>query len=182
MNTYLLDANIFIDAKNKFYGMDFCPGFWNWLIAREKHGLVISIRAVYDELAHTPDADEEEEDELSKWVKGSGKALFRPHDQEAVNQLQTVTTWATTCSRKYEQVALSTFFGCADLHIVAYALAHQCTVVTHEVASESVKKLKVPDACKGLGIKCIQSHEMLRAEGVKFVMQLTELDREDMPK
>ncbi len=25
---YLLDANVFIQAKNLHYGFDFCPGFW----------------------------------------------------------------------------------------------------------------------------------------------------------
>ena len=29
---YLLDANVFIQAKNLHYGMDFCPAFWDWLI------------------------------------------------------------------------------------------------------------------------------------------------------
>lgn len=29
---YLLDANVFIEAKNRYYGFDFCPAFWNWLI------------------------------------------------------------------------------------------------------------------------------------------------------
>lgn len=28
---YLLDANIFIQAKNLQYGFDFCPAFWDWL-------------------------------------------------------------------------------------------------------------------------------------------------------
>ena len=29
---YLLDANVFIQAKNLHYGLDFCPAFWDWLI------------------------------------------------------------------------------------------------------------------------------------------------------
>ena len=28
---YLLDANVFIQAKNLQYGFDFCPAFWDWL-------------------------------------------------------------------------------------------------------------------------------------------------------
>lgn len=31
---YLLDANVFIQAKRLHYGMDFCPAFWDWLIAK----------------------------------------------------------------------------------------------------------------------------------------------------
>ncbi len=28
---YLLDTNVFIQAKNLHYGFDFCPAFWDWL-------------------------------------------------------------------------------------------------------------------------------------------------------
>lgn len=31
MTTYLLDANVFIQAKNLHYGFDFCPAFWDWI-------------------------------------------------------------------------------------------------------------------------------------------------------
>ncbi len=31
---YLLDADVFIRAKNLHYGFDFCPAFWEWLIAQ----------------------------------------------------------------------------------------------------------------------------------------------------
>jgi len=27
----LLDANVFMQAKNLHYGLDFCPAFWDWL-------------------------------------------------------------------------------------------------------------------------------------------------------
>jgi hypothetical protein len=30
--SYLLDANVFIQAKNLHYGLDFCPAFWEWLV------------------------------------------------------------------------------------------------------------------------------------------------------
>ncbi|MEJ7695585.1 MAG: DUF4411 family protein [Candidatus Limnocylindrales bacterium] len=31
---YLLDANVFIESKKRWYGLDFCPAFWDWLDAR----------------------------------------------------------------------------------------------------------------------------------------------------
>jgi hypothetical protein len=40
--TYLLDANVFIEAKNRYYGLDFAPGFWDWLTRRCSAGLVQS--------------------------------------------------------------------------------------------------------------------------------------------
>ena len=40
---YLLDANVFIHAKNLHYGLDFCPAFWNWLIAENGSQNVFSL-------------------------------------------------------------------------------------------------------------------------------------------
>ena len=55
-------------------------------------------------------------------------------------------------------------------NLVAHALAHGLTVVTHEIASTSTKKIKIPDACIGLGIKCVTPYEMLRTERARFVL------------
>lgn len=48
--TYLLDANVFIQAKNLQYGFDFCPAFWDWLDERAAESRVASIEKVLDEL------------------------------------------------------------------------------------------------------------------------------------
>ena len=48
--SYLLDANVFIQAKNLHYGLDFCPAFWDWLIARNAAKQVFSIEKVGDEI------------------------------------------------------------------------------------------------------------------------------------
>ena len=50
MTRYLLDTNIFIQARNLHYGFDFCPAFWEWLIARNAAEVVGSIDKVADEL------------------------------------------------------------------------------------------------------------------------------------
>lgn len=48
--SYLLDANIFIQAKNLHYGFDFCPAFWDWPVENNGAGRVFSIEKVGDEL------------------------------------------------------------------------------------------------------------------------------------
>ena len=50
MTRFLLDTNIFIQAKNLHYGFDFCPAFWEWLISQNATGRVASIDKVGDEL------------------------------------------------------------------------------------------------------------------------------------
>ena len=43
---YLLDANVFIQAKNLHYGFDICPAFWDWLDQQHARGLVFSVSQV----------------------------------------------------------------------------------------------------------------------------------------
>ncbi len=37
---YLLDANVFMTAKNLHYGFDFCPAFWEWIVREHQAGNV----------------------------------------------------------------------------------------------------------------------------------------------
>ncbi len=48
---YLLDANVFMQAKNLHYGLDFCPAFWDWLVEANAALSVFSIEKVGDEIA-----------------------------------------------------------------------------------------------------------------------------------
>ena len=40
---YMLDADVFIRAKNLHYGFDFCPAFWDWLVRANAQELVFSM-------------------------------------------------------------------------------------------------------------------------------------------
>ena len=42
---YLLDANTYIQAKNEYYDMNFCPGFWQWLDLKFRQEQVASTHA-----------------------------------------------------------------------------------------------------------------------------------------
>ncbi len=158
---YLLDANVFIQAKNLHYGMDFCPAFWDWLVANNAAGQVFSIEKVGDEI-------EAGDDDLSAWAKQRGPGFFLRPDAAIVPALGTVSTWTT--GRGYEPAAVSTFLQVADYYLVAHALAHGHTVVTHEVASPSTRRIKIPNACIGVGLKFMTPYEMLRHERARFVL------------
>jgi hypothetical protein len=158
---YLLDADVFIRAKNLHYGLDFCPAFWDWLIAQNEAGKVFSIEKVGDEVLAVGD-------ELSEWAEARGSGFFLPPDSSVVPALAEVSAWAN--SQGYEVAAVSTFLQLADYYLVAHAKAGGHTVVTHEVPSASTRKIKIPDACIGLGIKCMTPYEMLRRERARFVL------------
>ena len=50
MTRHLLDANVFIQAKNLHYGFDFCPAFWKWLSIQNSAGKAAGIEKAADEL------------------------------------------------------------------------------------------------------------------------------------
>jgi len=158
---YLLDANVFIQAKNLHYGFDFCPAFWEWLVVQNVSGNVASIEKVADELASG-------EDDLTSWAKDRGCEFFLPPDDAILPALGTVSAWAN--GNGYEPAAVSTFLQVADYWLVAHALAHEFTVVTHEVPANSTRKIKIPNACIGLELHCISPYEMLRRERAEFVL------------
>lgn len=158
---YLLDANVFIQAKQLHYGLDFCPAFWEWIIEENGAGRVVSIEKVCDEI-------EAGGDELWDWARDRGTALFLRPDTPLLVALSRVSKWAT--SQQYEPAAVSTFLQVADYYVVGHALAHGHVVVTHEIASTSRKRIKIPDACIGLGVKCVNSFEMLRTSKARFVL------------
>ena len=158
---YLLDADVFIRAKNLHYGLDFCPAFWDWLIKSNKAKQVFSIEKVGDEV-------EAGDDELAAWAAKRGPDFFLKPDAGMVPALGKVSTWAT--GQRYDPSAVSTFLQVADYYLIAHALAHGLTLVTHEIASSSTKRIKIPDACIGLGVKCMTPYEMLRRERARFVL------------
>ena len=159
--SYLLDANVFIQAKNLHYGLDFCPAFWEWLIESNGKGRVFSIDKVADEI-------EAGADELTQWARQDGHALFRKTDAAVAAQFGCISTWVT--SQQYDPAAVNTFFQVADFYLIAHGLASGHTVVTHEVASNSLKRIKIPNVCIGLGLRFMTPYEMLRIEKAKFVL------------
>ena len=82
--------------------------------------------------------------------------------------LGTVSAWVT--GQGYEPAAVNTFLQVADYYLIAHALAHGHTVVTHEKAQPLARKIKIPNVCIGLKIKCITPFEMLRNERARFVL------------
>jgi hypothetical protein len=78
-----------------------------------------------------------------------------------------VSGWAT--GNQYEPAAITTFLQVADYYLVAQALTGGHTIVTHEQPSASTRRIKIPDACLGLGIKFMTPFEMLRRERARFV-------------
>ena len=158
---YLLDANVFITAKNNYYGFDFCRAFWDWLEQAHDAGSVFSVERVYDELI-------ERGDDLSDWCRDR-RSLFLPLAGDDVRAVATVNRWAND-SADYDPAAKAEFADAADSFLVAQALAGRHTVVTHERISDGRKRIKIPNAAAAHGVSWCTPFHMLRVERARFVL------------
>lgn len=158
--TYLLDANVFIEAKNRHYGFDLVPGFWTWLDEAHARERVYSVDKVRDELLDGAD-------ELADWARERSPFFLRP-DDAVVESLRHLAIWASQAG--YEDGAVSTFLQAGDSFLIAHACTLRFTVVTHEVAADTLKKIKIPNACDGMGVTHRTLFAMLRDERARFVL------------
>jgi predicted nucleic acid-binding protein len=159
--SYLLDANVFIQAKNLHYGFDFCPAFWDWLSAENRAGRVFSIEKVKGEL-------QAGNDYLATWASEQGSEFFLAPDVSTLAALSRVSRWIA--NQGYHPAAVNAFLQLADFYIVSQALALGYSVVTQETPGDGFKKVKIPNPCIGLGINCLSPFEMLRREHARFVL------------
>jgi hypothetical protein len=85
-----------------------------------------------------------------------------------VRSLTAVSAWAS--SGEYRASAVTTFLEVADAYLVAHAHAHGHVVVTHEQVKNTPKIVQIPNACVAMGVKYINTFEMLRIERARFVL------------
>jgi len=113
---YLLDANVFIEAKRRYYGLDFCPAFWDWLAESNANGRVFSIEKVGDELRAGVD-------DLAEWVIQKGEQFFLPPDEATL--ITQAVQWAR--GQRFRPGALSMFADDADaIHTATWSSLMRC--------------------------------------------------------
>ena len=160
---HLIDANCFIQAKDSYYGFDFCPGFWQWLNEQNTLGILFSIDRIGSELTCL-------NDDLATWAGQKGSSFFLPVDSPTLLKYAEIAVWVTGADFKAQ--AKPDFLNVADPFLIAYALAHGHTVVTHELyANPNQKnKVKIPNVCLQFGVPHMTIFDLLRNTGVRLHM------------
>lgn len=161
MSDFLLDANVFIEAKNRYYGFDICPGFWDALVKLP----FSSIERVRDELRLG-------NDEIRHWVEhvAPPTAFLSTDSPEVQIAYSEVARWVESQPR-FKQSAKTKFFQGADGWLVAYAVIHGRIVVTLETpAPESKNNVKLPDVCIAFNVQFQNTFEMLRSFGAPLIL------------
>ena len=169
---YALDANVFIEAKNKYYGFELCPGFWQALTALHKSKSVFSIDKVCDELVRKKNKPDDEPDPLSDWAEETVPDTFfkKTQDQAVIVAFEHMVTWVNSESQ-FTSAAKAEFASVADGWLIAYAKVNELTVVTHEVYDPTIKKkVPMPNVCLEFDVECRNTFEMLKDLKVKFIL------------
>jgi hypothetical protein len=160
---YALDANIFIEAKRRYYAFDLCPGFWEALVWHQARGRVGSVDRVKDEL-------EEGSDELTTWVKNVVPAsCFASTDEPGVLKcFGQMVSWVQA-QAQFHPEAKAEFADGTDGWLIAHAKANGLVVVTHEVlALDARRRVPIPNVCRAFGVGYVDTFEMLKDLGTKF--------------
>ena len=150
---YCLDANVFVEAKNRYYAFDIVPVFWAWLEQAGQHGTVYSSTWVYEELKAG-------NDDLARWIRAHKAMFVEPSAEVQAVYAQIVQFVATS----YQPQHVERFLGGADPWIVAQTLVDKSVLVTHEKAvSASSKKIKIPNVYARFSQEpCRNTFQMLR--------------------
>ena len=160
---YLMDANTYIQAKNLYYDMTFCPAFWDWLNKQFQAGQVMSIDNVYLELTDSNDA-------LSTWAKQHKDHFASVADKPTQDMFADIANYVVSQTDK-SQVDIANFLSKADPWLIAKAATMGATLVTHEVVvPANSKKVKIPNICKQFGVSYMNTFQLLSHLQAQFVM------------
>jgi len=144
-----------MDGWDRYYPIQTFPGLWvrlaKWIEKKEAQ----AIDEVLRELKRKDDA-------LTAWSKKQ-KNLFIEVD----DAIQLVV--ADILSKFPRLVESGGSRSGADVFVIALAHIHECTVVTGEKrASSQTGKLKIPDVCDTLHIRCITLLDLIKEQRWTF--------------
>ncbi|SEO59355.1 DUF4411 family protein [Mucilaginibacter sp. OK283] len=156
---YCLDANVIIEAWQKYYSPKFCPSYWEVLNNLGKQGRLFIPKNVSDEITRT-------EDDLAKWLKTSDI------------KIEQIDGNVTSClSKIYAANPLHKFLvdntrqrSLADPWVIAHAMNSNACVVTKEnfETAANSKRIKIPNVCQNMGIRWINDFALIEELNLKF--------------
>lgn len=164
--TYLLDTDVLIEAKNRYYKFEVAPGFWEWLELANSNDVVFSNDEVLKEL-------KEGNDRLKKWAMEQGKQFFLDLSEPVLARYEQVNQWL---KKEYDIEDYNTFVDGADPFLIAHADVEKHYLVTEETAKSSRRnKIKIPAVCENcehVNVQCIDTFAMLEKEGVRLSLDI----------
>ena len=159
MAKYCIDANVLIQAWQKYYNPKFCPDYWNILVELGQEGIIFIPELVFEEITRT-------EDDLSKWLKKSNIPINKI-SESVTNCLKSIYAQNPLHKNLVDNTKARSL---ADPWVIAHALNENSTVVTKEekVTALSSQRIKIPNVCDNMGVRWINDFEFVNELGIKF--------------
>lgn len=161
-NKYIVDANIFITAHRQRYPFDVVPSFWEQLIEKAAHKIII-LEAVQKEILRGNDL-------LAEWYneESSNFTVAKIPEQEVIKAYSEIIN-SVNSNGQYLQSAKVEFASVADSWLCAYGLAYEATIVTLETyEKERRNRVKIPNVCREFDVRYIDLLEFMREIGMRF--------------
>lgn len=160
--TYLLDANIMVQAARSYYAFDIAPSFWRKLIEYAAEGRIRSIDKVKAELMRGNDI-------LAFWAKEEFSPFFESTIRsETVEVYRSIIAWVQQQPQFFDY-AKASFASGADGWLIAWAKVQNYVIVTHEQYNPDIKrKVPIPNVCEPFGVTTTDTFMMLRELGISF--------------
>ncbi len=158
-NKYFLDANVLIQAWQKYYSPKICPDYWERLNELGSKGIISLPEMVYEEISRT-------EDDLSDWLKKS--------DIKKVKITESVTSCLKDIYSKNEKHKLLVDNrkgrSLADPWLIAHAMSENAIVVTKEIliTQANSKTIRIPNVCSNMGVRWIDDFEFIQELDIQF--------------
>ena len=160
---YIFDTNILLEANNRYYGLDFAPGFWEFVEKEAKKTTLKSNDMVLAELIRVGDS-------VSDWVEERRDEIFDiSSEEEEIQQYFSDIANYVNAHPVYSEAEKARFLSGADGWLIAACKHLDATLVTHEVSvPNNSKKVKIPNIAHQFGVKTINTFDMIRSLGGKF--------------
>lgn len=160
---YCLDANVLIQAWQKYYSPAICPDYWDKLNELGAQGIIFIPAVVKDEILKT-------EDELSKWLKRS-KIQIRSITEPVTYYLRQIYNANSAHKNLVDNVKGRSL---ADPWVIAHAMTESAIVVTKEekITAQNTSKIKIPNVCENMGIRWMNDFEFINEVGIRFSCEL----------
>ncbi|KAF2342910.1 DUF4411 family protein [Flavobacterium tistrianum] len=160
---YCLDANVLIQAWQKYYSPKFCPSYWEVLNTLGTQKRIFIPELVYEEIIRT-------DDDLSDWLKKSNITV-RKIDEPVTRCLQSIYSNNPLHKNLVDNVKGRSL---ADPWVIAHAINDKAIVVTKEekITALNSQKIKIPNVCDNMGIRWINDFEFIAELGFIFNCKL----------
>lgn len=158
---YCLDANVLIQAWQKYYSPKFCPGYWEILNELGNQGRIFIAEEVFKEITRT-------EDDLCKWLK-AGRIPVRSINENVTKCLRNI--YAKDPSHK-NLVDNTKARSLADPWVIAHAIDEKATVVTKEEKALNANRIKIPNVCDNMSVPWMNDFELVIELKIQFTCTL----------